>query len=79
MFFSCTAAHTCTGDGCALVSRAGIALQDMEFIQFHPTGTFHLILLIILSILFAGGEQLIIYMYVSFQCSCHYYHHHYIK
>ncbi|XP_049886098.1 succinate dehydrogenase [ubiquinone] flavoprotein subunit, mitochondrial-like [Pectinophora gossypiella] len=40
MFFSCTAAHTCTGDGCAMVSRHGIGLQDMEFIQFHPTGMY---------------------------------------
>ncbi|XP_053624597.1 succinate dehydrogenase [ubiquinone] flavoprotein subunit, mitochondrial-like [Plodia interpunctella] len=40
MFFSCTAAHTCTGDGCAIASRAGIPLQDMEFIQFHPTGMY---------------------------------------
>ncbi|KAI8430544.1 hypothetical protein MSG28_000779 [Choristoneura fumiferana] len=40
LFFSCTAAHTCTGDGCAFVSRIGIPLQDMEFIQFHPTGMY---------------------------------------
>ncbi|VVC86289.1 succinate dehydrogenase [ubiquinone] flavoprotein subunit, mitochondrial-like isoform X1 [Leptidea sinapis] len=40
MFFSCTAAHTCTGDGCSMVSRLGLPLQDMEFIQFHPTGMY---------------------------------------
>ena len=39
-FFSCTSAHTCTGDGAGLVSRAGLALQDMEFVQFHPTGIY---------------------------------------
>jgi succinate dehydrogenase / fumarate reductase, flavoprotein subunit len=39
-YFSCTSAHTCTGDGNALVLRAGLALQDMEFIQFHPTGIY---------------------------------------
>ncbi len=39
-FFSCTSAHTCTGDGNAMVLRAGLALQDMEFIQFHPTGIY---------------------------------------
>lgn len=37
-FFSCTGAHVCTGDGNAIASRAGLPLQDMEFIQFHPTG-----------------------------------------
>jgi len=37
-FFSCTSAHTCTGDGNGMVARAGLPLQDMEFIQFHPTG-----------------------------------------
>ncbi|XP_062526697.1 succinate dehydrogenase [ubiquinone] flavoprotein subunit, mitochondrial isoform X2 [Bombyx mori] len=40
MYFSCTAAHTCTGDGCAIATRAGIMLQDMEFVQFHPTGMY---------------------------------------
>mgnify|MGYP006422433791 CR=1 FL=1 len=39
-FFSCTSAHTCTGDGNGMVLRAGLPLQDMEFIQFHPTGVF---------------------------------------
>ncbi|CAN7998756.1 unnamed protein product, partial [Ixodes hexagonus] len=39
-FFSCTSAHTCTGDGNAMVTRAGLPLQDMEFIQFHPTGIY---------------------------------------
>ncbi len=39
-FFSCTSAHTCTGDGNAMVLRAGIPLQDMEFVQFHPTGIY---------------------------------------
>ncbi len=39
-FFSCTSAHTCTGDGHGLVSRAGLPLQDMEFVQFHPTGIY---------------------------------------
>ncbi|GAM36168.1 succinate dehydrogenase subunit [Talaromyces pinophilus] len=39
-YFSCTSAHTSTGDGCAMVSRAGLPLQDMEFIQFHPSGIY---------------------------------------
>jgi len=39
-YFSCTSAHTCTGDGGGMVARAGLSLQDMEFIQFHPTGIY---------------------------------------
>lgn len=39
-YLSCTSAHTCTGDGNAMVLRAGLPLQDMEFIQFHPTGIY---------------------------------------
>lgn len=39
-FFSCTSAHTCTGDGNGMVLRAGLPLQDMEFTQFHPTGIY---------------------------------------
>ena len=37
-YFSATSAHTCTGDGNAMVARAGLPLQDLEFVQFHPTG-----------------------------------------
>ena len=40
VYFSATSAHTCTGDGNAMVLRAGLALQDMEFVQFHPTGIY---------------------------------------
>ncbi len=39
-YFSCTSAHTCTGDGNGMVARAGLPNQDMEFVQFHPTGIF---------------------------------------
>jgi len=39
-YFSCTSAHTCTGDGGGMVLRAGLPLQDMEFVQFHPTGVY---------------------------------------
>ncbi|GBD42752.1 Succinate dehydrogenase flavoprotein subunit [bacterium HR40] len=40
VYFACTSAHTCTGDGNAMVLRAGLPLQDMEFVQFHPTGIY---------------------------------------
>ncbi len=40
IFFSATSAHTCTGDGNAMVLRAGLPVQDMEFVQFHPTGIY---------------------------------------
>jgi succinate dehydrogenase (ubiquinone) flavoprotein subunit len=39
-YFSCTSAHTCTGDGNAMVTRAGLPQQDLEFVQFHPTGIY---------------------------------------
>ncbi|KAG8920494.1 succinate dehydrogenase flavoprotein subunit, partial [Tulasnella sp. 417] len=39
-YFSCTSAHTCTGDGNAMAARAGLPLQDLEFVQFHPTGIY---------------------------------------
>jgi len=39
-YFSATSAHTCTGDGTGMVQRAGLPLQDMEFVQFHPTGIY---------------------------------------
>ena len=39
-YFSATSAHTCTGDGSGMVARQGLALQDMEFVQFHPTGIY---------------------------------------
>jgi len=39
-YFSCTSAHTCTGDGSGMIARLGLPLQDMEFVQFHPTGIY---------------------------------------
>lgn len=39
-YFSCTSAHTCTGDGMAMIARAGLPNQDLEFVQFHPTGIY---------------------------------------
>ncbi|CAD7089139.1 unnamed protein product [Hermetia illucens] len=40
IYFSCTAAHMCTGDGCSMILRQGLPLQDCEFVQFHPTGLY---------------------------------------
>jgi succinate dehydrogenase (ubiquinone) flavoprotein subunit len=40
VYFSCTSGHTCTGDGMAMVARAGLPNQDLEFVQFHPTGIY---------------------------------------
>ena len=40
IYFSCTSAHICTGDGHGMIARAGLPLQDMEFMQFHPTGVY---------------------------------------
>ena len=40
VYFNCTSAHTCTGDGGGMVARAGLPLEDMEFVQFHPTGIY---------------------------------------
>ncbi|HLG52562.1 MAG TPA: succinate dehydrogenase flavoprotein subunit, partial [Steroidobacteraceae bacterium] len=40
IYFTCTSAHTCTGDGGGMILRAGLPLQDMEFVQFHPTGIY---------------------------------------
>ncbi|MDD9334177.1 MAG: FAD-binding protein, partial [Bartonella sp.] len=40
VYFSATSAHTCTGDGNGMVVRASLPLEDMEFIQFHPTGIY---------------------------------------
>src|SRR5260370_8818325 len=39
-YFTATSAHTCTGDGGAMILRAGLPMEDMEFIQFHPTGVY---------------------------------------
>src|SRR3546814_20841087 len=39
-YVSCTSAHTCTGDGGGMVVRAGLPVEDMEFVQFHPTGIY---------------------------------------
>lgn len=39
-YFSCTSAHTCTGDGTGMIARQGLPLEDLEFVQFHPTGIY---------------------------------------
>jgi succinate dehydrogenase / fumarate reductase flavoprotein subunit len=55
IYFSCTSAHTCTGDGNAMVLRAGLPLQDMEFVQFHPTGVYGVGVLITEGVRGEGG------------------------
>lgn len=57
-YFSATSAHTCTGDGNAMASRAGIPLQDLEFVQFHPTGGPCIVHCISLHVLQHGFENL---------------------
>ncbi|MBT5373522.1 MAG: succinate dehydrogenase flavoprotein subunit, partial [Rhodospirillaceae bacterium] len=54
-YFSCTSAHTCTGDGGGMALRAGLPLQDMEFIQFHPTGIYGVGVLITEGVRGEGG------------------------
>ena len=63
-YYSCTSAHTCTGDGGGMVLRAGLPLQDMEFTQFHPTGIYGVGVLT--GIVGAGGGFLIIPALVIF-------------
>ena len=55
VYFSATSAHTCTGDGNAMVIRAGLPLQDMEFVQFHPTGIYGVGVLITEGVRGEGG------------------------
>ncbi|HEV2561569.1 MAG TPA: succinate dehydrogenase flavoprotein subunit [Rhizomicrobium sp.] len=55
IYFSCTGAHTQTGDGNAMVLRAGLPLQDMEFVQFHPTGIYGVGVLITEGVRGEGG------------------------
>ncbi|HEY1615579.1 MAG TPA: succinate dehydrogenase flavoprotein subunit [Rhizomicrobium sp.] len=55
VYFSCTGAHTQTGDGNAMVLRAGLPLQDMEFVQFHPTGIYGVGVLITEGVRGEGG------------------------
>ncbi|MDX1569904.1 MAG: succinate dehydrogenase flavoprotein subunit, partial [Xanthomonadales bacterium] len=57
-YFSCTSAHTCTGDGNGMVVRAGLPLQDMEFVQFHPTGVYRAGVLITEGVRGEGGYLL---------------------
>jgi succinate dehydrogenase (ubiquinone) flavoprotein subunit len=62
-YFSCTSAHTCTGDGNAMVTRAGLPLQDLEFVQFHPTGIYGAGCLIT-----EGKAHIIVYFRLQLMC-----------
>jgi len=65
-YFSCTAAHTCTGDGSALLARAGLPNQDMEFVQFHPTGwLFAIIVMTYMYFVFSGDMFSLLVVNVS--------------